>query len=130
MLNRMIGRRIAATAVATAIAGGALLAGSGAASAAPRPAAERAAPLSHSVSTSGHGGWDDHRSDRGHNGHRSDRYSSWDGYRTWYRTGSSWYSDDHGRHYRYDGHRLYHSVHGTWIAVTSLPHGFGHHIFR
>ncbi|MFJ9680315.1 hypothetical protein ACIRP2_19960 [Streptomyces sp. NPDC101194] len=126
MLNRMIGRRAAATAVAAAIAGGALLAGTGAASAAPRPAVERAANISHSVSASSHGQWGDHL---GHD-YRWDRNHRWDGYRTWYRTGSSWYSNDHGRHYRYDGHRLYYSVHGTWIVVTSLPHGFGHPTFR
>ncbi|WP_335941330.1 hypothetical protein [Streptomyces sp. PTD5-9] len=142
MLNRMIGRRIAATAVATVLAGGALLTATGAASAAPRPAAERAATVSHTAVAAEHGRWDTHRGDhdsrwdrgdrdsRWNRDHRSDRSHRWDGYRTWYRTGSSWYSYDHGRQYRYDGHRLYHSVHGTWVLVTSLPHGFGHHLFR
>ncbi|MER5747713.1 hypothetical protein ABT097_31150 [Streptomyces sp. NPDC002225] len=91
------------------------------------------------MSASGHGQGDDRRGDRwdrndhrgyDHREYRGDRDHRWDGYRTWYRTGSSWYSDDHGRHYRYDGHRLYYSVHGTWIVVTSLPQGFGHHLFR
>ncbi|MFE7616368.1 hypothetical protein [Streptomyces sp. NPDC057496] len=91
------------------------------------------------MSASDHGQWGDRRDDRGDRwGHddrgdrngRWDRDHRWDGYRTWYRTGSSWYSDDHGRHYRYDGHRLYYSAHGTWIVVTSLPQGFGHHLFR
>jgi hypothetical protein len=122
-MNSELVKRAAVAAATFGIAGGALFAAGGSASAATLPADAGARAPRVTVYTQG-----DHENSYGN----SDRYGYYghDGYYDhghdgWYEYGNGWYRYDHGARYRYDGHRFYHLHHGTWTEWTYA--GFHHY---
>ncbi|MGK4585858.1 hypothetical protein [Kitasatospora sp. HPMI-4] len=125
-MNQSLGRRAATAAGLLAATLGALLLAGGSASAAQAPAAHHGAAVSPSPVAF---------QVRDHQGDRYDWYSDgyagrYDGYRLWERQGSYWYSNDHDRRYRYDGHQFYLWDNGWRIVETIDVYGFNPHIFR
>lgn len=130
MISKIV-KRAAVAAATLGVAGGALFATGGSASAAPLPAdagarAPRVTVYTHGEHENsfgnsdrygyyGHGGYYDHGQgasyDHGHDG--------------WYEDGNAWYRYDHGARYRYDGHRFDRLHHGTWTEWTYA--GFHHY---
>ncbi|MFJ9558619.1 hypothetical protein ACIRQQ_01065 [Streptomyces fuscichromogenes] len=111
-MKHHLARRAATTAAALAVAAGTLLAVGGTASAAPSGATDRITVAAH------------HSADRHEYGdHRRDDQ------RRWERTDSGWYCNDHGRQYRYDGHRYYERNHGEWRVVSAYSHTFDNRVF-
>lgn len=100
-MNKIV-KRMSTAAATLAVAGGILIAGTGAASASTNVRAGDSIVVTHV----------------------GDRQESalrhWDGHRQWYRHSGRgyWYGADHGRKFRYDGHRFWVWSGGKWRPVS------------